>query len=207
MAHPTLRTLSGALVTTALDAQTTALIVIDFQMEYFDGKEPGKLRIPDGLAAMKQAKRLVAFADAHRMPVFHIQHIGPANGPLFAEGSAHAEIHPDITPAAHHQLVQKTTASSFVKTDLHQRLQAQDIQTLIVCGLMTHNCVSSTARDARPHGYRTLIAGDACATRAIDLWDSSVMSHQDLHRGALASVSDGFAEIMSTNQIVELKVQ
>ncbi len=203
MPYPTMRAIAGAPSTKALDAESSALVVIDFQMEYFDG---GKLFIPDGPAAMARANELIAFADAHRMPVFHVQHIGPEGGALFAKGGAQVDIHPDITPGPRHALVHKTTASSFASTDLHQRLQAKGIKTLIICGLMTHMCVSTTARDARPLGYQVLVAGDACATRNIEAWDGGVVDHRALHRAALTEVADSFGEILPTARISALPV-
>lgn len=207
MQHATMRTIVGATVTNRLDAAHTALIVIDFQMEYFAGPVPGKLLVPDGPAAMAQAQRLIAFADSHRMPVFHIQHLGRAGSALFSPDGPHADIHPDIKPAAHHALVQKGSASSFVNTELHRQLQVRGVKTLIVCGLMTHNCISSTVRDARPLGYQTIVAGDACATRAIVAWDGGVLAHADLHRATLTGLSDGFAEVMETGRIIDLTVR
>lgn len=204
MSHPTLRAISGAPATTALRAKTTALLVIDFQLEYFEG---GRLPIPDGHAAMARAKQLIAFADAQGMPVFHIQHIGPAGGPLFAEDGEQVAFHPGIQPAPHHSVVQKTTASSFASTDLHRQLQAKDIKTLIISGLMTHMCVSTAARDARPLGYQVLVAGDASATRTIDAWDGGVVNHAELHRAALTEVSDSFGEVLLTEKITALAVQ
>ena len=204
MSHPTLRAISDAPATTTLHAKATALLVIDFQLEYFEG---GRLPIPDGHAAMAKAQQLVAFADEHGMPVFHIQHVGAAGGPLFAKDGERVAFHPDILPAAHHIIVQKTTASSFASTDLHQQLQAKDIKTLIVSGLMTHMCVSTAARDARPLGYQVLVAGDASATRAIDGWDGGVVNHSDLHRAALTEVSDSFGEVLLTDRITALAVQ
>ncbi|HJV87337.1 MAG TPA: cysteine hydrolase family protein [Noviherbaspirillum sp.] len=203
MPHPTMRAISGAPATQTLVAKNTALIVIDFQLEYFEG---GRLFIPDGAAAMSKAKRLVSFADAHDMPVFHVQHLGPANGPLFAKGGEKAAFHPGMTPGSQHVLVQKTTASSFASTDLHQQLQVRGIKTLIICGLMTHMCVSTTTRDARPLGYQVLVAGDACATRDIDAWDSGVVGHAELHRAALTALSDSFAEVLRTDAITALAV-
>ncbi|MDB5763690.1 MAG: cysteine hydrolase [Herminiimonas sp.] len=203
MTAPTMRNISGASAATMLDAAATALIVIDFQLEYFNGK----LRIPDGAAAMAQANRLIAFADANRMPVFHIQHMNPAGGALFAKDGEQAAIHPGIAPAAHHMLVQKTMASSFAGTDLHECLQARGIATLIICGLMTHMCVSTAARDARPRGYQVVVAADACATRDIDAWDGGVLAHADLHRAALTAVSDGFGEVMPTAQVTALAIR
>lgn len=208
MSHPSIRTLSGLRAVAHLEAASTALIVIDFQMEYFNGAAPGKLPIPDGPKAMAQANRLIAFADAHDMPVIHIQHLGAAGSALFAAGSAFAEFHPDISPAPHHVVVQKTTASSFASTDLHQRLQAQGIKTLIVCGLMTHMCISTTTRDARPLGYQVIVAADACATRDIAAWDGrDVVAHADIHRATLTALSDNFADVLVTSRIVELEVQ
>jgi nicotinamidase-related amidase len=206
MQNATMRTISGAPATTAIDAKTTALIVIDFQLEYFESEQRGKMVIPDGPAAMKQANKLIAFADAHRMPVFHIQHVGAAGGALFAKDGPCFDIHPDIMPAPHHTLLQKTTASSFASTDLHGRLEAHGIKTLIICGLMTHMCVSTTARDARPRGYQVLVAGDACATRDIAAWDGGVVPHADLHRAALTELSDSFAEIVTTARMTEFSV-
>lgn len=207
MHHPTMRSLVGAPATTRLDAPTSALIVIDFQMEYFAGAVPGKLLIPDGPAALGNAQKLIAFADAHRIAVFHVQHVGAAGGVLFARDGAHLAIHPDILPAPHHVLVQKSQASSFVGTELHAQLQARNIKTLIVCGLMTHNCISSTVRDARPLGYQSIVAGDACATRSIVGWDGGVVTHAELHHAELTGLSDGFCEVLRTERVTALTVQ
>jgi hypothetical protein len=61
-AHPTIRHMAGAPVATSLDAAKTAVLVIDFQNEYFDAKAApgfagGRMVIPDGVAALRQAKR------------------------------------------------------------------------------------------------------------------------------------------------------
>lgn len=204
MSHPTMRAIAGLPSTTVLDAQSTALVVIDFQLEYFDG---GRLPIPDGLPAMNKAKQLIAFADAHGVPVFHVQHVGPAGGPLFAKDGERVAFHPNITPAPHHHVVQKTTTSSFASTDLHVQLRERKIRTLVISGLMTHMCVSTAARDAKPLGYQVLVAGDACATRDIDAWDGGVIGHAELHRAALTEVSDSFAEVLTTERILSLNVQ
>lgn len=199
-----MRAISGAPPVAAIDPSSTALIVIDFQMEYFEG---GRLPIPDGHAALARAKELVALADEHRMPVFHVQHLNPAGGALFAKDGDRIAFHTDLRPAPHHAVVQKTTASSFASTDLHRQLQAKGVGTLIVCGLMTHMCVSTTTRDAKPLGYQVLVAGDACATRDIAAWDDGVLCHQDLHRAALTALADGFADVMPTTRIVALPAQ
>lgn len=210
MQTQTIRSIAGVRRAGSIDPASTALVLIDFQNEYYSGRLP----IPDGLAALRNALRLVAHADAHGMPVFHIQHIGAASGPLFADGSAMAEIHPALAPArppSQHHVLRKTTVSSFASTDLHAQLQARGIRTLLIAGLMTHMCVSTTTRDARQFGalsYDVLLAADACATRDIDAWDGAgVVSHRELHHATLTALADNFAQVMNTADLLALPVQ
>ena len=199
---PTIRTMSGAASTQSLDAKSTALLVIDFQNEYFFGK----MAIPEGKKALDNAKKLVGFAHQNNMPVYFVRHIGPANGPLFAQGSQQAEFHKDLQPAQIDTVITKATPSSFVGTDLDKQLKQHGIKKLIVTGLMTHMCVSSTARDAIPLGYEVIIPEDATATRDLEAWDNSVVDHKTLQKAALAGVADVFAEIATTQQVMALPV-
>ncbi|WP_050476307.1 isochorismatase family protein [Herbaspirillum rhizosphaerae] len=203
MLHPTIRTIAGASAPVSLQAAGTALLVIDFQDEYFTGKMP----IPDGMAALNNAKRLIAFADQHKMPVFHVQHVTPAGTPVFAVDGATVAIHKDIQPAAHHALVQKSSVSVFPTTDIDARLKAAGIKTLIISGLMTHACVAGAARDAAPAGYDVIVVSDASATRDIDAPGGGVIAHDVLHRTALTTVADTFGDVLSTNAVLELAVK
>lgn len=200
MHHPTLRTLSGAVAPSSLDTSHTALLVIDFQNEYFTGRLP----IPDGANALRNAHMLVAHADQHGIPVFHIQHVTPPGSPIFAEDSATVLQHSELAPAPHHVIVKKTMVSAFQGTDLDARLKAAGIEQLLITGLMTHMCVSGAARDAVPLGYGVLVADDACATRDLDTGDGTVLPHAALHRASLATIADAFGAILATEDILRL---
>ena len=88
--------------------------------------------------ALGNAQRVIAFADREGMPVFHVQHVDAADGPIFADGSDGVRFHADLQPAAHHTVVKKTSVSVFPTTDIDARLKAAGVDTLIVTGLMTH---------------------------------------------------------------------
>ncbi len=203
--NPTLRSLVGARAAGAIDPSSSALLLIDFQNEYFGGALP----IPDGAAAVAQAARLLALADRVGMPVFHVRHVGAAGDPLFAEGGEGVAFHPSVRPAPHHTVLSKSMISSFAGTDLHARLQRSGVRTLIIAGLMTHMCVSTAARDARQFGaasYAVLLAADACATRDLPGWDGGELGHRELHRATLTALADNFAEVLSTGAILDLPV-
>ena len=57
-------------------------------------------------------------------------------------------------------LVTKTKDSGFYNTDLHQHLQTQAVDTLVVTGVITQICLQSTAADAFFHGYNVWVAED-----------------------------------------------
>ncbi|WP_047228521.1 cysteine hydrolase family protein [Pseudomonas brassicacearum] len=202
-AHPTIRAMAGAEPVNQLPAGKTALLVIDFQNEYFTGKMP----IPDGAAALANTRELIDFADDHHMPVFHIQHIAPAGSAVFAEGGETVKFHPDMQPRAQDVVLQKTTVSVFGSTDLDKRLKSAGIENLIISGLMTHACVAGAARDAAPLGYNVLVASDASATRAITRVSGEAIDKDALHKAALAEVEDTFGDVMTTAQIIKLPVR
>lgn len=202
-AHPTIRAMAGAEPVNQLPAGKTALLVIDFQNEYFTGKMP----IPDGAAALANTRELIDFADDHHMPVFHIQHVAPAGSAVFAEGGETVKFHPDMQPRAQDVVLQKTTVSVFGSTDLDKRLKSAGIENLIISGLMTHACVAGAARDAAPLGYNVLVASDASATRAITRVSGEAIDKDALHKAALAEVEDTFGDVMTTAQIIKLPVR
>lgn len=199
----TIRTMAGAARADQLDPNSTALIVIDFQNEYFTGKMP----IPDGMKALNNAKRLVAFADSNKIPVFHVQHVLPAGAPLFAEGSESVKFHAELQPQPGQEVVQKNTISVFPSTDLDAQLKAAGIKTLIVSGLMTHACVAGAARDAVPLGYEVIVSSDASATRDIEAAGIGAVKHGELHRGALMGIADTFGDVMTTDEIIALPLK
>ncbi|WP_457581041.1 cysteine hydrolase family protein [Ensifer canadensis] len=200
MQHPTIRTMAGATAPQSLDPAKTALLVIDFQNEYFSGRIP----IPDGAKALSNAKRLIERADQDGMKVYHVQHVTPAGSPVFAEDSATSRFHDEIQPSANHSVVRKSSVSVFPTTDIEQRLKDAGVETLIIAGLMTHACVAGAARDAVPLGFNVIVADDACATRNLDTADGEIVSHAALHRAAQASIDDTFGDIVTTDQLLAL---
>lgn len=200
MSKRTLRSILGAGQPTSLPARTTALLVIDFQNEYFTGSLP----IPNGMSALQNARALVDYADRHGWNVVHVQHIAPAESPLFTANGQFAEICPDIQPKANHRLVTKTSVSVFASTDLAQTLKADGITHLVICGLMTHACVAGAARDAVPAGFEVVVAADACATRDIAFNDTASVPHEMLHLSALAGIADTFGAVLNTQDVLSL---
>ena len=143
----------------------TALLVIDLQNDYFpDGKFP----LWNAETTLANIESVIAKAKAKDMPVIHIQHIAnPAQGiaPFFNENSEGVAIHPRILAAAPDApIVIKHFADSFIDTTLEDTLSKLGVTELLVCGMMTQNCVTHTAISKSAEKYKVSIIADCCTT-------------------------------------------
>ena len=139
-----------------------ALIVIDVQNDYFaDGAFP----LWQADAALSQVEAAVAHARAHHVPVILVQHIAAGPAPFFNRDSHGVAIHPRLLAAAPDApVVIKTHADSFLETNLQATLDALGVDSLWLCGMMTHNCVTHTALSPQAQGYTVRVLEDLCTT-------------------------------------------
>lgn len=198
----TLRQWAGLMPPASVDCSRTAILLVDFQREYFDGKLP----IPDGLSALAAAQRLVGAAEKSGAFIVHIHHVtANPTALLFASGSSGAEPVEGLRPAAHHATVIKRLPSGFAGTELHELLMQHQCKWVIVCGLMTHNCVDATTRDAMHLGFAPIVVADASATRDLPgVNEGEIVSAQELHGAVLAGLADRIADVMTCDEVVAL---
>lgn len=140
-----------------------ALLVIDVQNDYFpDGKFP--LWNPEGVLA--NIEKAIDNAKQVGVPVILVQHVvKQENAPFFGEGTTGSEIHSRIQaklPDA--PVVVKERADCFEKTTLENHLKELGIEQLLLCGMMTHNCVTHTAISKRAENYQVKVLQDCCTT-------------------------------------------
>lgn len=143
----------------------SALLVIDLQKDYFSG---GKFPLWNTEQTLSNIKAAIEKANQQAIPVIHIQHIASNKvgiAPFFNEGTEGAEIHPAILKAAPNaEVVVKMHANSFHKTRLEATLQQLGVTELIICGMMTQNCVTHTAISKAAEKYTVSILQDCCTT-------------------------------------------
>jgi nicotinamidase-related amidase len=140
-----------------------ALLVIDLQNDYFPG---GKFPLWNTDAILQNIERAIAKANAQGIPVIHIQHVAKQGmAPFFNEGTPGADIHPSILAAAPKApVVVKEFADSFEQTNLEETLTKLGVTDLLVCGMMTQNCVTHTAISKAVEKYNVTILPDCCTT-------------------------------------------
>jgi nicotinamidase-related amidase len=193
---PTLLDLAGRAIALPRLADAV-LVLIDLQNEY----RAGPLALPGVDAAVAAAAALLSGVRAAGGRVVHVAHAGRPGG-AFDRAQGRGAFVEAVTPRAGEAVVEKGAVSAFHRTDLAAHLPAPGEATLIVVGLMTHNCVSSTVRVAGDLGHTVVVAHDACATRALPGPGGGVVDAEILNRAALAGLGDRFARLASVAEIL-----
>lgn len=142
-----------------------ALIVIDPQNDYFPG---GKFPLWNTEATLANIEAAIAKARAQSIPVIVVQHVADDSrgiAPFFNKGTPGADVHPRILAAAPDAImVTKAFADSFVNTKLEETLSQLGVDELLICGMMTQNCVTHTAISKSAEKYKVAILTDCCTT-------------------------------------------
>ena len=139
-----------------------ALLVIDLQNDYFPN---GKFPLWNTEKTLENIVKAIEKANMEGIPVINIQHITDQNGAFFNEGTEGAAIHPEVLKVAPNtKVVIKKHADAFYKTNLEETLSELGIEELLVCGMMTQNCVNHTAMSKSAEKYKVKILADCCTT-------------------------------------------
>lgn len=142
-----------------------ALLIIDLQNDYFP---QGKYPQYNSLQILTNIEIAINRAKQQNMPIIVIQHVADAvNGiaPFFNVGSVGVEIHPTILKhVTSADLVIKSHADSFEKTNLELLLQQHKVTELLITGMMTQNCVTHTALSKAAEKYGVTVIADCCTS-------------------------------------------
>jgi nicotinamidase-related amidase len=186
---------------TNLKLNRPALILIDIQkgfdnIEYWGGQRNN----PD---TEERASELLSVWRVSDLPVFHIQHCSSNPNSLLHvtnKGNAFKNL---VKPMGNEPVIKKNVNSAFIGTDLKQQLDNLKITTLVIVGLTTDHCVSTTTRMAGNFGYKTFLISDATATFNKKGLDGQNYSAELIHETALASLNEEFATIVTSKVMMK----
>jgi nicotinamidase-related amidase len=176
-----------------------ALLIIDIQNDYFPG---GAMELVGSPAAGAQAGKLLQAFRQKALPVIHIQHVSTRPGAtFFLPDTPGVQIHESVAPKAGETVFQKNFPNSFRDTPLLEHLRKHQITKLVIGGMMTQMCVDSTTRAAADLGFQCILAGDACATKAMAFGGKTVPA-ENVQTAFLASLNGLFAKVQSAEEVI-----
>jgi nicotinamidase-related amidase len=120
------------------------------------------------------------------------------------EGQVGNDFHDAVMPIEGEAVIKKNVNSAFIGTDLQQRLDSLNIKSVVIVGLTTDHCISTTVRMAGNFGYETFVVSDATATFNKVGVEGQQFSAETIHETALASLNGEFATVLKMKELLDL---
>jgi nicotinamidase-related amidase len=184
-----------------LDLDRAVLLPIDMQQAFDASPWPRRWNNEvdtNGLALIS------AWRSAGR-PIIHVRHDAPKPGSSLAPDSPGNAFRAGFGPRHDEQLVSKSVHSAFIGTDLDLRLRRLGAKHVIVFGIATDMCVSTTIRTGANMGWDMVLVPNAC-----DCFDAAdgtggVIPAEEMHRAHVATLALYFCSTMQTAEFVDLR--
>jgi nicotinamidase-related amidase len=176
----------------------TALLLIDVQ-QGLDHPRYGERNNPQ---AERRIAELLAAWRAGGWPIIHVQHMSREPESPLREGLPGNAFKLEAQPAGDEPVFRKNVNSAFIGTALEAHLRERGIDSLVVVGITTDHCVSSTVRMAGNLGFTVTVVEDATATFERRGPDGSHYSADLMHRITLASLHGEFATVRSAEEVL-----
>jgi nicotinamidase-related amidase len=135
-------------------------------------------------------------------PVFIVQHLSTSPTSTLRPHQPGCSLKEGFEPRSGELLIQKHVNSAFLGTELEERLRNLGCAHVVIAGLTTPHCVSTTARMAGNLGFATIVVEDAVAAFDLVGHDGKVYPADVLHAVSLATLSQEFATILSTDEVL-----
>jgi nicotinamidase-related amidase len=179
--------------------QSAALVVIDVQQAFLDPRrgERNNLRAESNIARL-----LAAWRNSGR-PIRHVVHDSLEPDSLLRPGAPGNAIQSAAAPQAGEPVYHKRVNSAFIGTSLERDLRQDGIDTLVIVGLTTNHCVSTSARMAGNLGFKSYVVSDATAALAQPALDSTLRAAEDVHSAALSDLHQEFATVVDSEQVLK----
>lgn len=177
----------------------TVLLVVDMQ-QGFDDPVWGRRNNP------RLEERVAQLLDAWRTtgrPVFHARHMSTSPRSPLRPGQPGNEFKASAAPRPRELVIEKTVNSCFIGTLLEADLRSRGYHTLVVAGLTTNHCISTTVRMAGNLGFSTWLDADATATFDRVGPDGVHHTAEQIHAISLSDLHQEFATVTHTDQILD----
>ena len=138
-------------------------------------------------------------------PIIHVRHDSVQPGSSLGPGEPGNAFRPGFGPLPGEPLVTKSVNSAFIGTDLDLRLKRLGARHVVVFGISTDMCVSTTIRTGANMGWDMILVPDASDCFDLPDGQGGVISAEEVQRAHVATLAFEFCKALTTSELIGLR--
>lgn len=179
-----------------------ALLLVDIQKAFLEKDYPGLIRNNEN-AEFICGKILKKWRTLD-LPIIHVRHSSTNPESKLHKSRPGFEFNDYVTPLENEMVLTKEVNSAFIGTNLENILIKSHIDTLVIVGMTTNHCISTTVRMSGNLGFDTYLISDSTACYNTKGLNGEIIACNTIYNSALASLQEEFATVIDSKELFDI---
>ena len=179
-----------------------ALLLVDIQKAFLEKDYPGLIRNNEN-AEFICGKILKKWRSLD-LPIIHVRHSSTNPESKLYKSRPGFEFNDYVTPLETEMVLTKEVNSAFIGTNLENILIKSHIDTLVIVGMTTNHCISTTVRMSGNLGFDTYLISDSTACYNTKGLNGEIIPCNTIYNSALASLQEEFATVIDSKELFDI---
>jgi nicotinamidase-related amidase len=179
-----------------------ALLLVDIQKAFLEKDYPGLIRNNEN-AEFICGKILKKWRSLD-LPIIHVRHSSTNPESKLHKSRPGFEFNDYVTPLETEMVLTKEVNSAFIGTNLENILIKSHIDTLVIVGMTTNHCISTTVRMSGNLGFDTYLISDSTACYNTKGMNGEIIDCNTIYNSALASLQEEFATVIDSKELFDI---
>lgn len=182
--------------------KNSALLLVDIQKAFLEKDYPGIIRNNED-AEFICGKILKKWRTLN-LPVIHVRHSSTNPESKLHKSKPGFEFNDYVIPLKTEMVLTKKVNSAFIGTNLEDILFKRNINTLVIVGMTTNHCISTTVRMSGNLGFNTYLISDSTACYNTKAMNGEVIDCNTIYNATLASLQEEFATVIDSKELFDI---
>ena len=178
-----------------------ALLLVDIQKAFLEKDYPGLIRNNEH-AEFICGKILKKWRTLD-LPIIHVRHSSTNPESKLHKSRPGFKFNDYVTPLENEMVLTKEVNSAFIGTNLENILIKSHIDTLVIVGMTTNHCISTTVRMSGNLGFDTYLISDSTACYNTKGMNGEIIPCNTIYNSALASLQEEFATVIDSKELFD----
>ena len=179
-----------------------ALLLVDIQKAFLEKDYPGLIRNNEH-AEFICGKILKKWRTLD-LPIIHVRHSSTNPESKLHKSRPGFKFNDYVTPLENEMVLTKEVNSAFIGTNLENILIKSHIDTLVIVGMTTNHCISTTVRMSGNLGFDTYLISDSTACYNAKGLNGEIIDCNTIYNSALASLQEEFATVIDSKELFDI---